>query len=1520
MIATPPRLVVVGGSAGSLGAFREFVEALPRPCGAAFVLIQHRSADGPSHFAALIGKWSSLPVREIVSGDRLEAGRVHVCPPACALALDGERFVTRDVPPERFHPIDEACAAFAAPGRPIALVVLSGTGHDGTAGARAVHAAGGAVAAQDAASAAFDGMPRSVRDAGLADHVGAPASLARLLAAWGSGIELARPGADAARRDAQFELLLTLLQQRLNRDFREYKRATLVRRVERRIGILGLDGLGAYVQRAGDDPAELVQLGRDLLIGVTAFFRDRDAFELLARDAVPALFAARAAGDTVRAWIAGCSSGEEAYSIGIVLLDELRRCGGGGAVKIFATDLDAAALDVARAGHYPRAALAALPRERVERYFDEDESGWHVRKELREAIVFARHNLISDPPYSKLDLVVCRNVLIYLNRTMQRKVLSVFHFALNPGGVLFLGKAETPGNVERHFETLSKTWRIYRRTSAKSVRMPELPIAARASAVGFYAGDEPRLRAGNWIDQDAIHARLLERHGIAQLLVNAKGEITYMTGDLSPYLRFPSGRPSSDLFEVVRADYAMALRLAMLDARRMRERRVVNVLDESADAAQGRGVRIEVHPFGGPEREWMLAIAFSRMSRDEAITLTPDANSGRWALEQLNQELLATRDDLTRTIEQARASSEEMRAANEEVLAMNEELQSTNEELESSKEELQSLNEELLTANAALDAKVGEIEALNADLRNLLDASLMPKLLLDRERRVRRFTPACAQLMRISDADVGRALDDVVLLFAADRLADDCAAVLAGGSAPVREVGVAGERWYLQRTLPYRNARGEVEGVVLTFADISQIKASQQQLAERAQRLQWQSDLLARAAPVIGRDLDDRIIYWNQGAEQLYGWSEAEALGRMGHELLQASFSQPPAAIRAELFAQGSWRGELQHRTKDGRQLSIDSRWSLYRPQGQAAQAVVEVNNDITQRKEVLAELKKSEAMLHTMIDWTYNLEYWIGVDGKPVYVSPSVERITGYTVDDVMANPALLDLIVDPADAPAWSHHVRRYLAEQDPAPSEISLRITRRNGEQRWVSHFCRAVYDDGGRHMGRRVTVRDITEQRRAEEQIRELAYFDPLTRLPNRRLLMDRLGQALVASERSGQYGAVIMLDLDHFKELNDTRGHEAGDRLLVEVAARLGGCVRVEDTVARLGGDEFIVMLEGLGRQAEAAEAEVEQIAEKIRERLAEPYLIAADGADPFDGSASLGVTLFRGRAVSAEICLKQADIALYQAKDAGRNAVRYFNPAMQAAVETRAALQSAIRRGIERAEFTLFYQPQVDRDGVVTGAEALLRWVRADGTLLLPGAFIATAEASGLIVELGRWALREACAQLRAWGGQPATRQRTISVNISARQFYRKDFVDDVVAALEHSGADPSRLRLELTESVVLERLDDAVATMRELIRRGVTFSLDDFGTGYSSLSYLKRLPVREVKIDQSFVQDMTDDPNDMAIVRAILAMASALNLDVVAEGVEYEAQHELLLHAGCAMFQGYLFGRPLPCAQWPAA
>ncbi len=443
-----------------------------------------------------------------------------------------------------------------------------------------------------------------------------------------------------------------------------------------------------------------------------------------------------------------------------------------------------------------------------------------------------------------------------------------------------------------------------------------------------------------------------------------------------------------------------------------------------------------------------------------------------------------------------------------------------------------------------------------------------------------------------------------------------------------------------------------------------------------------------------------------------------------------------------------------------------------------------------------------------------------------------------------------------------------------------------------------------------------ARDIAERKQAEEQIWNLAYFDALTKLPNRRLLMDRLGHALASSHRSRTFGALLILDLDHFKTLNDTQGHDVGDRLLIEVAQRLSACVRQEDTVCRLGGDEFVVVLEGLGLDERQAAHQAELVAEKIRITLGQSYLLNPNEAQ-FHGSASIGVTLFSDQRLSAEALLKQADVALYQAKDAGRDQIRFFNPAMQAAIDSRTVMEAALRRALQQNEFRLFYQPQVDQHGALVGAEALLRWCPPGQDMVSPADFIPLAEDKGLILAIGQWVLDTACAQLREWAQDPRTCALLMSVNVSARQFHQEDFVELVQHALETSGIDPSRLKLELTESVVLDDVDNVVSRMQQLIALGVSFCLDDFGTGYSSLSYLKRLPLSQVKIDQSFVRDVTDDQNDAAIVRAIMAMSRSLGLAVVAEGVETRAQRDFLLQNDCTIYQGFLFCEPIPIEEW---
>jgi diguanylate cyclase (GGDEF)-like protein len=415
---------------------------------------------------------------------------------------------------------------------------------------------------------------------------------------------------------------------------------------------------------------------------------------------------------------------------------------------------------------------------------------------------------------------------------------------------------------------------------------------------------------------------------------------------------------------------------------------------------------------------------------------------------------------------------------------------------------------------------------------------------------------------------------------------------------------------------------------------------------------------------------------------------------------------------------------------------------------------------------------------------------------------------------------------------------------------------------------------------------------------------------LTGLPNRRLLLDRLNHAMAASAREGQFGAMLLLDLDHFKTLNDTRGHVVGDQLLVEVARRLIETLRETDSAARLGGDEFVILLEGLHEEQTAAANQAELLAERIRTAISMPVLL--NNNEHF-ATPSIGVTLFSDRSEGADALFRQADLALYQAKDAGRNAIRFYSPTMQALVDERARLEAGLRRALVEDEFVLYYQPQVNLSGAIIGAEALLRWLPPNQAMVSPDDFIPVAEDSGLIVPISSWVLESACRLLASWVDNQATRDLHLSINISARQFNQPDFVDEVKSALQRSGAPPDRILLELTESLLLKNVDKAIQTMKSLKEFGVGFSIDDFGIGYSSLAYLKRLPLDQIKIDRSFVRDIVVDPDDRAIVQAIISLGHSLGLDVIAEGVEDAAQRDFLAAHDCLTYQGFFFSKPVP-------
>ena len=560
---------------------------------------------------------------------------------------------------------------------------------------------------------------------------------------------------------------------------------------------------------------------------------------------------------------------------------------------------------------------------------------------------------------------------------------------------------------------------------------------------------------------------------------------------------------------------------------------------------------------------------------------------------------------------------------------------------------------------------------------------------------------------------------------------------------------------------------------------------------------------------------------------------------------------------------------------------------------------------------ELILHLRKAASLQRAVIEAATDGVLVVSNDGKVVtynqsfldfwHIAPQYLNTHSYS--------ELLDLVsqqlVDPA---SFLQKVQELNAHPD-----LSSFDTLRFKDGRIAERHSQPQRLDG-QIVGRVWSFRDVTEREQAHAEIHRLAFHDALTMLPNRRLLTDRLQQALPYSARSGHRGAVLLIDLDNFKTLNDTLGHDKGDLLLQQVAQRLVGCVRESDTVARLGGDEFVVMLEGLSLHAGEAATQAETVGRKILATLSQPYLLAdcQNRSTP-----SIGITLFFGHQTSIDELLKQADLAMYQSKTAGRNTLCFFDPAMQSMVADRAALELDLREAVRHQQFTLYYQPQVIGDGRLTGAEALLRWQHPQRSLVSPAEFIPLAEETGLILPLGLWVLETACSQLATWAKQPATAQLFLAVNVSANQLHQADFVEQVLEVLSKTGANPKRLKLELTESLLVSDVESTIAKMSALKAHGVGFSLDDFGTGYSSLSYLKRLPLDQLKIDQGFVKHILIDPNDAAIAKMVIALADSLGLTVIAEGVEIEAQRDFLARLGCHAYQGYLFGRPVPLEEF---
>jgi len=986
-------VVGIGASAGGIQALMTFFEHMPNDCGMAFVVIMHLSPKHESNVDKIIQNVTKMPVVQVTQAVTIERNHIYVIPPALDLLMN-DSYLRLQQPERERGPqvaIDLFFRALADVHHSHAVgIVLSGSGADGSVGLSRIKEQGGVTLAQAPDDAEYESMPSSAIETGMVDIVLPVAEMPQRLVELSQNLQvlLARkdplsPLSDIEEKDipegeveyAQAHTqskpnelalreILAALRARTGHDFRHYKQATVLRRIERRMQVNALRDMSSYARHLQNHPEETPALLADMLIGVTNFFRDRDAFEALERNIIPNIIQRKLGSEekAIRVWSAACSTGEEAYSLGMLLADQVGSSGVSGEIQlqIFATDIDDRALDTARAGVYPHAIVTDVPPDRLRRYFTKEQNQFRMQKELRERMLFARHNILRDPPFSRLDLISCRNLMIYLDRDIQMEVLRIFHFALNPGGYLFLGSSETADACSQLFTAVDKKHHVYRALEVSPAlrRAPTAPFQGIAPSMpARLPSSEPSRRNRKFSFAD-IHRRALEQYAPPSVIANQEGEIVHMSDRAGSFLRYVGGEPSLNLTTLIHPQLRLELRTALyqathtgksIEARRVRLER------------EGRNyyVNIVVRPFRDNESgsDYMLVL-FDEVEACIESSLPAETVTKDSVLTQLEAELQHTKEQLQVTMEHSENSTEELRASNEELQAINEELRSATEELETSKEELQAINEELTTVNSELKEKVDETSKINDDLQNLISSTDIATLFVDRQMRIKWFTPRARDIFNVISADAGRSLLDITHRLDYPQLHENAASAFEGLQLIEREVrNHDNNRWYLARFLPYRTQEDRIQGAVLTFIDITERRHAEQQL-EAGQTHLRQLAQSTRGYAIITFDCDGLITTWNCGAQDIFGYTEQEIIGQ-SIDLVYTEedrLAGVPEAERQRALEQGQAADERWHLRRDGSRRFISGLINPLINQDGAITGLTKIARDLTEERQQNSE------------------------------------------------------------------------------------------------------------------------------------------------------------------------------------------------------------------------------------------------------------------------------------------------------------------------------------------------------------------------------------------------------------------------------------------------------------------------------------------------------------------------------------------------------------------------------------
>ncbi len=956
-------IVGIGASAGGLESLEQIFQAMPENTGMAFVIVQHLSPDFKSLMDELLARHTRMPIYRVADGMKVQPNALYLLPPKQEMIIsDGKLLLTeKDAGQLLSLPIDRFFRSLAQDAGPRGIaVVLSGTGSDGSRGICDVREAGGLVVVQTPESAKFNGMPKSAVDTGMVDVEVEPSKIPEVLQRYAArplrtelrGFE--KPPVD----ESSLEHIFRLLQQRHKIDFNYYKPTTIGRRIERRIQLNHHGELEEYVMRLEDDPGEVDQLYKDLLIGVTRFFRDRAAFETLRDEALSPLLLSHDANDEFRVWVAGCGTGEEAYSLAILIDECMRAMNRRHSVKIFATDVHQASLDFAHSGVYPETSLEEMTTESWRKYFSKTKGGYQVDPEIRKMIVFAPHNLVKDAPFTHLNLVTCRNLLIYLRPIAQKKVFSLFHFALKTGGAMFLGPSESPGELAEEFETVNERWKIYRKR-----RDLRLPTDFRGT-LGYQA---PTMRETRTLAErisplyrgrelNATYDALLDKYMPPAILIDERWSVLHSFAGAGRFLKVGDGRISTSILDLVDRDLKLALTGALQRVAKTEEPvsceriRINTQAEESA-------VRLEIRPIRNRAASKQFLVILSSLDRpqsdnDQNVDTIDLDEASRHRIRDLEQELRYSKENLQSAVEELETSNEELQATNEELVASNEELQSTN-------EELHSVNEELYTVNAEYQRKIGELTELTNDMDNLLFSTKVHTLFLDKQLCIRKFTPEMARVFNLINSDTGRRIDGFTHRLACQGLLEKLARALAGEEHD-EEVQDHDGNHYLMRILPYWSNK-QAEGVVLTLVDITQRKAAEQELSLSKESLgqersRLQTVLDQSLCMIYLKDREGRYVEMNQFGAYHMGRSRAELIGRTDLEILgQAGAAAHQADL--QVISKGQQQiGEVVVPTPSGQRVFYTLKSPLRDAHGDVV-GTCGIAVDITERKEAEASL-----------------------------------------------------------------------------------------------------------------------------------------------------------------------------------------------------------------------------------------------------------------------------------------------------------------------------------------------------------------------------------------------------------------------------------------------------------------------------------------------------------------------------------------------------------------------------------